>query len=102
MKTIRNYTLLCIVSYLLSSYITVHRPGHALYGTVVSKATGKPLPGVYLFTVQGEEEGVTNRQGAFRFMTWQEFPAKIFVRNEKNEDVPVSIVEPASKIVIRL
>jgi hypothetical protein len=101
MKSFTNYAALFLFPLLLS-YATVPSIGDTLQGTVVNRDSGKPIAAVYLYTVQGEEEAVTNREGAFRFTTWQKFPLVIYLRNENNEDVRFTISQPSKKILVKL
>jgi hypothetical protein len=75
---------------------------HHVYGTVYGKQSGKPIAGVYLYTVQGEEEGLTDKQGEFRFKTWQRFPVILYVHESQNKVTTVTVSSPSQQIAVRL
>jgi uncharacterized protein YfaS (alpha-2-macroglobulin family) len=74
---------------------------YTLQGTVANKETGKPLANVYLYTVKGEEEAITNAKGEFRFVTWKKLPVTIHIHKE-NEEVRVVVSNPSEFIKIKL
>jgi hypothetical protein len=73
-----------------------------LHGIVTSKENGKALGDIYLYTVKGEEEAITNQKGEFRFVTWKKLPVTIHVHYRQEEDVRVVITNPAEVIKIKL
>src|SRR5687768_6746232 len=68
-----------------------------LQGIVTSKENGKALGGIYLYTVKGEEEAITNQKGEFRFVTWKKLPVTIYIHN-KAEEVRVVVTNPSEFI----
>lgn len=74
---------------------------YKLQGLVTNKQTGKPLADVYLYTVKGEEEAITNKKGEFGFVTWKKLPVTIHIHNNE-EDVRVVVTNPSEVIKIKL
>jgi uncharacterized protein YfaS (alpha-2-macroglobulin family) len=72
-----------------------------LQGLVTNKQTGKPLSDVYLYTVKGEEEAITDQKGEFKFVTWGKLPVTIHIHNNE-EDVRVVVTNPSELIKIKL
>jgi hypothetical protein len=72
-----------------------------LQGIVTSKESGKALGDVYLYTVKGEEEAITNKKGEFRFVTWKKLPVTIHIHKE-HEEVRVVVSNPSEFIKIKL
>ena len=86
--------------------ILVTSPGkkefeYTLQGVVANKETGKPLSDIYLYTVKGEEEGITNKNGEFKFVTWQKLPMTLYIHKE-DENIRVLISNPSELIKIKL
>lgn len=74
---------------------------YMLHGTISNKETGKPLPDIYLYTVKGEEEAITNKKGEFKFISWQKLPLTLFIHRENN-NLRVLISNPSELIRIKL
>ena len=74
---------------------------HTLHGVVANKVTGKPLPDIYLYTVKGEEEAITNQKGEFKFISWQKLPLTLYIHKE-NENIRVLVSNPLELIRIKL
>ena len=74
---------------------------YKLQGLVTNKQTGSPLSNVYLYTVKGEEEAITDQRGEFRFVTWKKLPVTIHIHNSE-EDVRVVVTNPSELIKIKL
>ena len=74
---------------------------YTLQGLVTNKETGKPLADIYLYTVKGEEEAITNQKGEFKFVSWQKLPLTLFIHKE-TETVRVLISNPSEFIKIKL
>ena len=53
--------------------------GVEISGIIVNAATRQPVEKVYLYTIKGEEEAVSDASGHFRFISWQERPLKIYI-----------------------
>ena len=101
MKWINSYRTLVLlpVFFLSAGFGNI---SHDVFGTVYSKQSGKPIAGVYLYTVKGEEEGVTNKQGEFRFKTWQRFPVIVYVHESQNKVTTVTVSNPSQPIAVKL
>ena len=74
---------------------------YTLQGVVANKETGRPLPDIYVYTVKGEEEGITNKNGEFKFVTWQKLPMTLYIHKE-DENIRVLISNPSELIKIKL
>lgn len=75
---------------------------YTLQGIVTNKEDGKPLEDIYLYTLKGEEEAITNQKGEFRFVTWKKLPVTIHVRYNKSEDIRIVVSNPLELIKIKL
>ena len=75
---------------------------YRLQGIVTSKENGKALGNVYLYTVKGEEEAITNQKGEFRFVTWKKLPVTINIHYKEAEQVRVVVTNPSEFIRIKL
>jgi hypothetical protein len=73
-----------------------------LQGIVTSKQNGKALGDIYLYTIKGEEEAITNQKGEFRFATWKKLPIIIHVHYKEHEEVRVVVTNPSEFIKIKL
>ena len=73
-----------------------------LQGIVISKENGKALGNIYLYTIKGEEEAITNQKGEFRFVTWKKLPITIHVHYKEEEEVRVVVTNPTEFIKIKL
>ena len=47
-------------------------------GVIVGKHNSEPLANVYVYTVKGEEETLSNSSGNFRLLTWGKLPVTIY------------------------
>jgi len=75
---------------------------HTLHGVVASKETGRPLPDIYLYTVKGEEEAITNKSGQFKIVTWQKLPVTLHVQHKDSENIRIVVSDPSEDIKIKL
>lgn len=69
---------------------------------LVTNEEKQPLQMVHLYTVLGEEEAVTNNQGAFSFKSYQARPLKLIVDSKDYEGRTIELHETPSKLVIVL
>ena len=74
---------------------------YTLQGVVANKETGRPISDIYVYTIKGEEEGITNKNGEFKFVTWQKLPVTLYIHKE-DENIRVLISNPSELIKIRL
>ena len=74
---------------------------YTLQGVVANKETGRPLSDIYVYTVKGEEEGITNKNGEFKFATWQKLPVTLYIHKE-DENIRVLVSNPSELIKIKL
>ena len=102
MKLFKIYFMSAIVPLLFINGTFKKPLEHSLHGVVANKETGKPLADIYLFTVKGEEEAVTNKNGQFKFTSWQKLPVTLHVQHKENEHIRVVISNPAEDIKIKL
>ena len=75
---------------------------YTLQGIVASKENGKALSDIYLYTVKGEEEAITNQKGEFRFVTWKQLPVTIHVHSKDADEIRVIVTNPSELIKIKL
>ena len=63
-----------------------------LKGRVIDAGSRQPVVGAYVYTVEGEEEGITNKNGEFKFVTWKTLPVTVTVQHQdyKKKAVQVS------------
>jgi hypothetical protein len=73
-----------------------------LQGIVTSKENGKALGNIYLYTIKGEEEAITNQKGEFSFASWKKLPITIHVHYKEEEEVRVVVTNPSEFIKIKL
>lgn len=71
-------------------------------GVVVSAETGKPLPGIYLFVTEGEEEALTNAKGEFVIKTWKPLPLVLTSQNIDYHNVKVRVTQTSGVISVKL
>ena len=100
-------TLLKIILSISLASMTAFQPdthciNHTLKGIVVNKATGKPIPSIYVYTIKGEEEAVTDSAGVFQLVTWQKLPVTLYIQYEDKENLRVVVSNPNQSITIKL
>lgn len=54
---------------------------YILKGKVTDEQTGKPVAGVHVFVVEGEEEGFSNERGEFVVKTWSALPVVLTIKS---------------------
>ena|SRR5687768_8251816 len=74
----------------------------SLHGIVSDKKTGKPLPDIYLYTVKGVEEAITDKHGEFKIVTWQKIPVALYVRSSDTGYVRIIVTNPSTRISVKL
>ena len=75
---------------------------YTLQGIVTNKENGKPLEDIYLYTLKGEEEAITNKKGEFRFVTWKKLPVTIHVHYNEAKEIRVFVSNPSELLKIKL
>lgn len=65
-------------------------------GSVLDATTGKPVKDVYVYTVSGEEENLTDAKGRFKFKTWKALPVSCTATHKdfKQEVIQVKDTNP--------
>lgn len=71
-------------------------------GIVISAETGKPIPGIYLFVTEGEEEALTDSKGEFRIKTWKPLPLVLTSQNINYHPVRLKVTQASSVISVKL
>lgn len=71
-------------------------------GIVVSAETGKPIPGIYLFVTEGEEEALTDARGEFKIRTWKPLPFVLTSQNINYHPVRLKITQVSGTIAVKL
>ena len=102
MQLIKTYAMSTIFPFILLSNPVKKPFEHTLHGVVANKETGKPIGGIYLYTVKGEEEAITNKTGEFKFVTWQKLPVTLYVHNKENENIRIVVSNPSEDIKVKL
>ena len=75
-------TLFTLSFMIFSSAEIVNFLPATLKGQVTDARTGKPVAGVHLFIVHGEEEEFSSAKGEFHLKTWSALPAVITVEHK--------------------
>lgn len=91
--------------YFLIMFLTAtnSRPvNHVIKGVVVHKETGEPIAAVYLYTIKGEEEAVTNKNGEFQLISWQKLPLTLHVQDKEEKQTRIVVSNTAQSISIKL
>ena len=106
-KKISNYTMKIIVllaGFFLFSSVSLKKaaPAVELYGIVVDANTGLPVNSVYVYTISGEEEVLTNKKGEFKFVSWQPLPLSLTVVHKEFEKTQLKITDASKTILIKL
>lgn len=65
--------------------------GQYVEGIVVDAGSGKPVPDVYVYTLSGEEEQLTNEEGRFKFKTWRTYPIRCTATHRNYEQVIIPL-----------
>ncbi len=102
MKLIKTYIMSAILPIMFINNTGKKPFEHILHGVIANKETGKPLPDIYVYTVKGEEEAITNRSGQFKFATWQKLPVTLHVHHNESENIRIVISNPSDQIKIKL
>lgn len=71
-------------------------------GTVLSEGSLKPVQDAFVYTVSGEEEVLTDKNGKFRLTTWQSLPVVVTVEHRDFETVKSKITSVPANQSIRL
>jgi hypothetical protein len=77
------------------------KSNYDLQGTVIFKESGKPFAQAYVYTVEGEEETLTNDKGEFKFTSWQKLPVTLHV-DYPGRNFRLVVNDPTKKIRIEL
>lgn len=79
-----------------------HFAPYTIKGNVVSSADNKPVEKVYVSTVMGEEEALTDKGGNFELNTWQSLPVTIHVQHADYVTEKIILTDVSQKQVFRL
>ncbi len=93
--TIPLIMLLSYHDYLRHSQIVVQ-------GTVLTEGSLKPVPDAFVYTVSGEEEALTDKNGNFKFTTWQSMPIAITVEHRDFETIKIRVTSLPANEAIKL
>lgn len=102
MALLKSVITLLIVLMNISSAVPVKNLNHSVQGVVVDKLSGTPLSNIYLYTVKGEEEAISNNKGEFKITTWQKLPLTIYVHNKDGQDISIVVTNPKQYIKIKV
>jgi len=72
-------------------------------GVVLDTTTNKPVANAYVYIVKGEEESLTDKNGAFSIETWQHLPLLLTVQqaNAAVKKIKVITANPTLRIYIK-
>ncbi|MEI6948932.1 hypothetical protein V9K67_17220 [Paraflavisolibacter sp. H34] len=98
----RLSSLILFTSLTATPFFSVPSEQTTLEGVVTYKASGKPAANVYLYTVKGEEEALTNERGEFRFSTGQKLPVTVYVQQDETLKLKLIVANSGRKLTIQL
>lgn len=73
-----------------------------LTGRVINEETRAPMRGVLVYTIEGEEEALTNGKGEFRIQTRRSFPVKVTAEQLIGKKQKVQIIATSSFVLFEL
>jgi hypothetical protein len=71
-------------------------------GRVLVEGSLKPVPDAFVYTISGEEEALTDKNGNFEFITWQSMPIAITVEHRDFETTRIRITNLPANEAIKL
>ncbi|MGC4100359.1 carboxypeptidase-like regulatory domain-containing protein [Ferruginibacter sp.] len=77
-------------------------PAVELQGVIQDAATGLPVSNVYIYSVKGEEEAVTDKKGAFKIISWQSLPVSLTLSHKEYEEKKLQVSDAAKTILVKL
>ncbi|MBL7748794.1 MAG: carboxypeptidase-like regulatory domain-containing protein [Chitinophagaceae bacterium] len=99
---IYNIAIITWVLLLLQREMIPDNTLQVIEGTVLSDATGKPVPKAFVYVVEGEEEVLTNDKGVFRIETTKNTPLVLTIQHWQFEKLRVAVHNAKAKLSIRL
>ena len=97
--------IVAFVSFLLMTGFTLPvtvKDKVVLKGIVVDASSRQPVAGVYVYTVEGEEEGITNKNGEFKFATWKKLPVTVTAQHQGYRKKSVKVSNASQYIEIAI
>ncbi|MES1219545.1 MAG: carboxypeptidase-like regulatory domain-containing protein [Bacteroidota bacterium] len=86
----KNIFCLTIPLFMLLSYYEYIRLSRiVVQGNVLTEDSLKPVAGAFVYTVSGEEEAVTDKNGNFKLTTWESLPVSVTVEHQNFETLNV-------------
>lgn len=73
-----------------------------IHGNIVHSVTGKSIENAYIYIVSGEEESLSDKEGAFTISTWQQLPVTLVIEHPQFKSKKVSAKDASKKQLIRL
>jgi hypothetical protein len=98
----RLLSLPITLAMLLTYHDSIRLSQIVVEGTVLSEGSLKPVADAYVYTVSGEEEVLTDKQGKFKLTTWQSLPLSITVEHYSFETLKVRVNTVPANQSIRL
>ncbi|BAV08032.1 hypothetical protein FLA_4065 [Filimonas lacunae] len=80
----------------------VPRVPYIIKGCVLSASDQKPVEKVYVSTVVGEEEALTDKNGNFELNTWEKLPVTLQVQHADFVPEKIVLTDVSQKQVFRL
>jgi hypothetical protein len=101
LKDEKNMAVVIIPLLMLLSYHDYLRHSQiVVQGTVLTEGSLKPVPDAFVYTVSGEDEALTDKNGNFRFTTWQSMPIAITVEHRDFETAEIRVTRlPATQAI---
>ena len=96
----RLLSLPITLAMLLTYHDSIRLSQIVVEGVVLSEGSLKPIPDAYVYTVSGEEEVLTDKQGRFKLTTWQALPLSLTVEHNNFETLKVRVTNlPANQSI---
>ncbi|WEK38145.1 MAG: carboxypeptidase-like regulatory domain-containing protein [Candidatus Pseudobacter hemicellulosilyticus] len=103
MKSSPAYNWLIAVPALIFSTSEIYPAKPAtIHGNIVNHVTGKSIENAYIYIVSGEEESLSDKEGAFSISTWQELPVTLVIEHPQYKQKKISTKDSQKKQLIRL
>jgi hypothetical protein len=99
MKATLLFTCLLFFSF---QYPQQVQPAVELYGVIVNADTGLPISNAHVYVLSGEEEALTDKKGAFKFVSWQQLPVVLTVKHQAYEVKKITVSDASKPILIKL
>lgn len=100
MKKIIGFTAIAGL-FFFSSFIRPASERTMVTGIIVSDA-GKPIPGVLVYVIPGEEESLTREKGEFSIETTKKTPFVLTAEHWDYQKATVTVTDAGKRVTIKL